>query len=172
MIKHILGKALMLRSKIKISKKAMVSAFCIMILVTAVAISVAESSSTLEETQESTNDEFLESEEPLVGISDHDGYASISIEKIKGGLGVSVRLKNSGDMDATDVDWSITVTRGRRSRILKEVTSSISSLAVGEEITVRSGVFLGLGKINITVTAGGLEERSEGRQLFIFTWVE
>ena len=99
----------------------------------------------------------------------------LNITEIKGGLGVSATIKNTGDAAATDVAWSITVTGGFLGRIDKTVEDTIASLAVDEESDpLSTGLFFGLGKIAIEVTAvcneGSSDSETEtGTQIIIFT---
>jgi hypothetical protein len=61
-------------------------------------------------------------------------------------------LKNTGDAEATDVEWAITLDGGV---ILlgKESTGTIPYIGPGETIDIRSGAILGLGPTSITATA-------------------
>ncbi|GAH60117.1 unnamed protein product, partial [marine sediment metagenome] len=98
----------------------------------------------------------------------------LEITEIKGGLGVSATTKNIGDIAATDVAWSITVTGGLLGRINKTVEDTIASLAVGEESVLETGIFFGLGKIAIEVTVtcdegASDEETVNGMHIIIFT---
>jgi len=83
----------------------------------------------------------------------------VEIERIAGGFGVNVVIKNDGDAEATSVDWSISLEGGS---ILfgRNKTGTIPSLAPGASETVKSLVF-GFGKPTITVTAANkIEEKS------------
>jgi hypothetical protein len=76
----------------------------------------------------------------------------IEIGAVTGGVGVSAEIKNVGDGDATDVDWSIALDGGLI--ILgKETTGTIASLPAGDSITVKSDFVFGIGKPTITVMA-------------------
>ena len=83
----------------------------------------------------------------------------LEIGEIKGGLGkVSTTIKNVGDADATDVNWSISVTGGILGRIDILTEDAIASLAVGEEVSVSTdGFIFGLGSIDIVVSASCAE---------------
>src|SRR4030042_984859 len=83
---------------------------------------------------------------------------NITVEHIKGGLGVSAVIKNNGDAEVSQIPWSIEVTRGKRSRTIKVTSGTISSLAAGEETLVQSGLCFGFGKVDVTVTAAGVEK--------------
>lgn len=96
-----------------------------------------------------------------------ENIPEIEIE-ISGGLGVNAVIENIGDIDITDLEWSITITGGLFDLINEEVNGIISHLAIGEEKTISSGNFFGLGSIDVTVIAGA-EETIDGRQFIIFT---
>ncbi len=98
------------------------------------------------------------------------------VGEITGGLGVSAAVTNDGDAAATDVDVTITVTGGLLGMIDKEVSQTIASLAVDEEVLVSTGIIFGLGAIAISVTASApgantAEGDAEGTQFIIFSMV-
>ncbi len=90
----------------------------------------------------------------------------IEIGEIKGGKGISADIKNTGDANATQVPWGISVSGGI---ILKgkEKTGSILQLNIGETRTVTSSV-LGLGRVTITVTAGDKQKEATGFMFLFF----
>lgn len=101
---------------------------------------------------------------------------AFEIISITGGLGVSVEFENFGDASATNVDWNIKVTGGMLNLINVDKVNTISSMAPGARETVETGIFLGLGKINIEFTVDCDEGVSEdtsttGTQIIIFTKV-
>jgi hypothetical protein len=85
---------------------------------------------------------------------------------IKGGLGVTVTVKNNGTSDLTNVDWSIALD-GKLIFFGKSKTGTIDALAAGESKTVKDFV-IGFGKTNIVATAGGAEESASGTALLFF----
>jgi hypothetical protein len=95
----------------------------------------------------------------------------IEIASISGGVGVSAAITNTGTADAEDVEYTITVTGGILGFINKEVTGTIPSIAIDEEVSISTGLILGLGAVEITVTADTASETTTGTQILIFTMV-
>lgn len=87
----------------------------------------------------------------------------LSIESISGGFGVKATVTNIGTMDATDVGWTIDLEG--LVIIGKHKEGTIPTLAAGGEETIKSGFVLGLGTVDITVTADGAEETATGFML-------
>jgi hypothetical protein len=113
----------------------------------------------------------------LAFFKDPHAHPDIEIGDVTGGFGVETMIKNTGDADATGVEWTITVTGGIFDLINKTFSGTIPELVVDEEATVNSDIFLGLGKINITITAecneGSFTDgTAEGTQLLFFTKIE
>ncbi|HIG99725.1 MAG TPA: hypothetical protein HA258_03990, partial [Thermoplasmata archaeon] len=84
---------------------------------------------------------------------------------IKGGLGVSATIKNTGATDLTNIAWSITLD-GKLIFVGKAKSGTIDALAAGEEATVKDFV-VGFGKTGIAVTAGSASANAEGTALLI-----
>ena len=101
----------------------------------------------------------------------------LEITSVSGGLGVSATVKNTGTAAATNATWSITVKGGLLGFINKTAEGTITSLAVDEESDpLNTGIFFGLGKIDIEVTATCDEGSSDsetaiGTQIIIFTMI-
>lgn len=87
----------------------------------------------------------------------------IEIGEIKGGRSISAEIKNTGEANATQVPWGISLSGGI---ILKgkEKTGTIVQLNIDEIRTVTSSV-LGIGRVTITVTAGDKQKEATG---FVF----
>ena len=85
----------------------------------------------------------------------------IKIGDISGGLfRISAVIKNIGSVDATSVEWSITLDGGLI--ILgRETYGSIVNIPAGEEVTATSNIIIGFGKTLITVTAECAEGSSD-----------
>jgi len=78
----------------------------------------------------------------------------IQIGAITGGLfKVNAVIMNIGLGAATDVAWSMKLDGGLI-LVGKETTGSIPTIAAGGQVTISSGLIIGLGKTTITVTAG------------------
>jgi hypothetical protein len=90
---------------------------------------------------------------------------------ITGGFGVYVMITNTGGEDATDVPWLIHVEGGIAGLISKTAEGIIDVAPAGESISVKTGVFLGLGPIVITARVGAIEKTASGTQFIIFSMV-
>jgi hypothetical protein len=91
---------------------------------------------------------------------------------IASGLGVKMQIKNNGLTDVTNVDWMITVQGGILKFINRRVNDTISNLPIGESVSVGTGLFLGLGSIDINVKVNDVEETASGQQIIIFSFVK
>ena len=87
---------------------------------------------------------------------------------IKGGLGTKLVINNNGLDDAIGVDWIIKVEGGLFGFINKTAYGSVDIVAKDAK-TVRSGLFLGFGSIDITVIVDGEKNTFKGIQIFILT---
>lgn len=85
---------------------------------------------------------------------------------IKGGVGVSVIIENTGTTNLTDLNWSIGL-NGSLIFFGKTKQGTIDSLPVGDSVTMRVFV-LGLGKTGITVKVEGTEATATGTVLLFF----
>jgi len=87
----------------------------------------------------------------------------LEIGAITGGLfKVRATIKNIGDLDATNVNWSIKLDGGVF--IGKETKDTITSLAIDSEETITSKLILGLGATTVRVTAESAEGVSDTRE--------
>jgi hypothetical protein len=93
-------------------------------------------------------------------------YPVVITITIKGGLGVSAAIKNTGTTDLTNIAWSITLD-GSLIFIGKTKSGTIASLAPGESVTVKDFV-IGLGKTGIAVSAGTAEASASGTVILFF----
>jgi hypothetical protein len=76
----------------------------------------------------------------------------IGIKSISGGFGVSAVIENTGNADATNVQWSIEL-EGGIIILGKKTTGTIPTLAAGESVTIKSSFIFGIGKTTVVVTA-------------------
>lgn len=92
----------------------------------------------------------------------------------KGGLGVSVIFENTGDAPANNVQWTIKVNGGIFNLINVDKGNIIPRMDSGIRETVKTGIFLGLGKIDIQYMVDCDEgvtgqDNITGRQILIIT---
>jgi hypothetical protein len=85
---------------------------------------------------------------------------------VKGGLGVSATIKNTGTTNLTNVSWSITLD-GKLIFVGKTKSDKIASLAPGESVTEKDFV-IGFGKTGIAVTAGNMKTSATGTVILFF----
>jgi hypothetical protein len=76
----------------------------------------------------------------------------LEIGPITGGFGVKSSVKNTGEGDATNVNWNITLD-GKLVFVGKSFTGDIATIAATGEETIKAGFILGFGKTNIVVSA-------------------
>ncbi|MBU1941136.1 MAG: FG-GAP repeat protein, partial [Candidatus Thermoplasmatota archaeon] len=97
-----------------------------------------------------------------------------TIDAIEGKIGVSITFRNTGDGEATDVQWSLGVSGGMFNLIDKSLHDRIISLSAGESYTISSGLILGIGSIKIqfmvSCNEGATKQvQATGKQFLIFT---
>jgi hypothetical protein len=85
---------------------------------------------------------------------------------IKGGLGVSVTIKNVGTINLTDIDWSMALD-GKLIFAGKTKSGILYTLAVGEEVTIKDSV-IGFGRTGIGISAGTVDASASGTILLFF----
>jgi hypothetical protein len=85
---------------------------------------------------------------------------------IKGGLGISATIKNTGTTNLSNISWNIALD-GKLIFIGKNRTGTIDSLAPGESQTIKDFV-LGFGKTSILATAGSTTQNTTGTVIFFF----
>lgn len=95
----------------------------------------------------------------------------LEIGEITGGLfTIKSSIKNIGNGEATDVNWSITLDGGLI--ILgKNTAGTIASIPAEDEALIKSDLILGIGKTTITVSVGAEEktiERNASGFVFLF----
>ncbi|HER45548.1 MAG TPA: hypothetical protein ENO12_01885 [Thermoplasmatales archaeon] len=86
-------------------------------------------------------------------IVEGEGNAALSILNIQGPVGVNAEVKNIGSVPAMNMDWSIVVTGGILKKVNKTATGTVANIAVDATEAISLGMFFGLGKIQITITA-------------------
>ncbi len=76
----------------------------------------------------------------------------LEIGEITGGFGIKSLVKNTGEGDATNVDWTIELD-GNLIFIGKLTTETEPTIASGAEVDIKAGFIFGIGKTNIKVSA-------------------
>ena len=97
--------------------------------------------------------------------------SNLSIISITGGFGVTAVIENQGDTDVTNAEYEITVEGGILGLINKTVTGS-TDIKAKESKEVMTGLFVGLGGIDITVSVADEEKNVGGLQVIIFTLIK
>jgi hypothetical protein len=95
----------------------------------------------------------------------------IEIDSVSGGMGITATVTNTGTADATDVEWEIQITGGFLGLVDTLVTGTIDTIAIEEETSISSGIFLGLGPVSIEITVGEAQESVEATQLLFWSIV-
>ncbi len=91
----------------------------------------------------------------------------IEVSSISGGFGVSAEISNNGNADGMDISWTITLDGGLM-LLGAETTGSISTLAAGDSVDISTGFILGIGKVDIVVSAAGAQKSASGTVLLPF----
>jgi len=76
----------------------------------------------------------------------------LKIGPVTGGFGLKASVNNTGDGDATNVIWNITLD-GKLVFLGKASTGTFTTLAAGAEEPIKASFILGFGKTNIVITA-------------------
>ncbi len=86
-------------------------------------------------------------------IVEGTGCAELSISDIEGSIGIKANVSNIGREPADSIEWSIGVIGGILKMVSKSATGTAATLEVGTSTPISLGPFIGLGKINIIITA-------------------
>jgi hypothetical protein len=80
----------------------------------------------------------------------------IEIGNVTGGMKITAEIKNTGVVDASHINWSITV----QGLVLfgQEQNGTLISIAPGSSLDVSTGLVFGLGSVDITITAMDAEK--------------
>ena len=105
-------------------------------------------------------------------IVEGEGKAELAILNVKGPIGVKAEVKNIGDADANNLEYTMNVTGGILGLIDKTIDGTKTLLGSGTAESISSGLILGFGKIVIEITANAananeITETKEGLVLGI-----
>jgi hypothetical protein len=117
-------------------------------------------------------DEVRIYDRPLSQVEITNLYTVLLESSMKGGLGIKLNIKNKGTADASNVEWQIQVKGGMFGLINVNKSGTISTIAKGASTTIRTGMFFGFGKIQITIKIGDEIVTTSGKQFFIFTKIK
>jgi hypothetical protein len=82
--------------------------------------------------------------------------SNIEIGTISGGMKITAEIKNTGIINASHVNWTITL----QGLVLfgQEKTGTLLGISPGASLDVSTGLILGLGTVDITVTAADVQK--------------
>ena len=100
----------------------------------------------------------------------------LDINSIKGPIGITASIKNTGDAEATNIEWTLKISGGTFGLIHKIINGSQDILEINEELYAKSGIIVGLGKLFVTVTVTCTEgssnrEEKQGIQIFFISFI-
>jgi hypothetical protein len=87
-----------------------------------------------------------------VWAQDAPANPELEIGEVTGGFGLKSSVKNTGDGDATNVVWNITLD-GKLVFLGKASTGTFTTLATSAEEPIKASFILGFGKTNIVISA-------------------
>ena len=110
----------------------------------------------------------------VVGFPNQTGYYDFEFTEVYTTSSALFKIKNTGTGEATNVDWTITVTGGIFNLVNEETSDTITSIDPDEEVPIETDLFFGLGPITITIEAqcseGSIDQKDAGGTILIF-WV-
>jgi hypothetical protein len=89
----------------------------------------------------------------LGAVVEGQGLATLGIGTIKGPLGITTELQNTGDVDASNITWSITIKGGFLDLVNKTANGTMPILAAHLSSPISVPPFIGFGKIRIEIIA-------------------
>lgn len=96
-------------------------------------------------------------------------YTVLLESTMKGGFGITMKVKNDGTATASNVSWHVWATGGAFGKLNVDKSGAIASVAPGGSQSAKSGMFFGLGLIQIKTQVGDEIIAASGSQYFIFT---
>lgn len=102
-------------------------------------------------------------------VVEGQGLATLGIINIKGPLGVKANIQNTGDADAQNVAWSMTVKGGILGLVNKSSIGSKETLIAHNTLSISVPLFIGFGKISIQISVEAMNavEITETKSAFL-----
>ena len=95
----------------------------------------------------------IDSNWALGAIVEGQGLATLALANIKGPIGIKAEVQNTGEVDATNVVWSIAVKGGILGNINKTKSGTEATLVAHGNLAISLPMFIGFGKISIVIKA-------------------
>jgi hypothetical protein len=97
---------------------------------------------------------------------------SLEIVNMKGGSGVTLGIKNNGNITVDNFPVDFIALGGIGKKIAVNAGKTILGLNPGDTTPLQTGMFFGLGKITIFVVGDGIIAYKHGIQLFMYTIIQ
>ena len=88
----------------------------------------------------------------IVKSAGGEHVVTLQIMILKGGIGVSAVIRNTGELPVHDIEWSVEF--GTRVKIGRTSSGKIPEIEAGDDSRIRSGFVFGFGQGNVTVVVG------------------
>jgi hypothetical protein len=95
----------------------------------------------------------IDSNWAIGAIVEGQNLATLSIANIKGRLGITAEVQNTGDVTAYNITWSIAVEGGILGKVSKITTGTQTALFAHQTLAIRQPMVIGFGLIRIMITA-------------------
>ena len=87
---------------------------------------------------------------------DTDDKPWISIVDVQGGFGVTITVKNIGQVKGEEIPWTLSFSEGSAERVIVgERKTGTLSIAAGETQSIKTGFIFGFGTATMTIQVAG-----------------